>query len=125
MKTLYKIVALVGVSTMATSCFNKEKPNYQLFPDMYESVAYETYAESDAFNNGITAQKPAEGTIPRGFEPEGYDNTPEGLELARVELKSPLRSEEHTSELQSRPHLVCRLLLEKKKKKKIKKKHCI
>src|SRR5207253_10648625 len=30
-----------------------------------------------------------------------------------------LRSEEHTSELQSRGHLVCRLLLEKKKKKRI------
>src|SRR3989442_8009551 len=30
---------------------------------------------------------------------------------------APRRSEEHTSELQSRPHLVCRLLLEKKKKK--------
>src|SRR5437870_7388753 len=29
-----------------------------------------------------------------------------------------VRSEEHTSELQSRGHLVCRLLLEKKKKKK-------
>src|SRR2546422_3135310 len=29
-----------------------------------------------------------------------------------------LRSEEHTSELQSRLHLVCRLLLEKKKKEK-------
>src|SRR2546422_7913901 len=29
----------------------------------------------------------------------------------------PCRSEEHTSELQSRLHLVCRLLLEKKKKK--------
>src|SRR5439155_3292533 len=28
----------------------------------------------------------------------------------------PVRSEEHTSELQSRGHLVCRLLLEKKKK---------
>src|SRR6202045_3041734 len=28
---------------------------------------------------------------------------------------APFRSEEHTSELQSRPHLVCRLLLEKKK----------
>src|SRR5690554_7540493 len=27
-----------------------------------------------------------------------------------------MRSEEHTSELQSRPHLVCRLLLEKKKR---------
>src|SRR5689334_24452820 len=32
-----------------------------------------------------------------------------------------VRSEEHTSELQSQFHLVCRLLLEKKKKKKVKK----
>src|SRR5690554_7097800 len=31
-------------------------------------------------------------------------------------LQAGIRSEEHTSELQSRPHLVCRLLLEKKKK---------
>src|SRR2546429_2645180 len=31
--------------------------------------------------------------------------------------RRPQRSEEHTSELQSRLHLVCRLLLEKKKKK--------
>src|SRR3989442_9398489 len=30
--------------------------------------------------------------------------------------KVSVRSEEHTSELQSRPHLVCRLLLEKKNK---------
>src|SRR5690554_2406895 len=33
-----------------------------------------------------------------------------------VDTSNPARSEEHTSELQSRPHLVCRLLLEKKKK---------
>src|SRR5687768_18162027 len=33
------------------------------------------------------------------------------------------RSEEHTSELQSRLHLVCRLLLEKKKKDKIRRAH--
>src|SRR5690554_7468410 len=35
-----------------------------------------------------------------------------------TQVGQQLRSEEHTSELQSRPHLVCRLLLEKKKKKK-------
>src|SRR2546422_3999065 len=34
-----------------------------------------------------------------------------------------LRSEEHTSELQSRLHLVCRLLLEKKKQKKLYRRH--
>src|SRR2546422_5615823 len=38
----------------------------------------------------------------------------DGVSLARV--ADGLRSEEHTSELQSRLHLVCRLLLEKKKK---------
>src|SRR3712207_6918514 len=37
-----------------------------------------------------------------------YDRRREGYD--------PLRSEEHTSELQSRQYLVCRLLLEKKKK---------
>src|SRR3989442_11605737 len=35
--------------------------------------------------------------------------------LAAMHLQPKKRSEEHTSELQSRPHLVCRLLLEKKK----------
>src|SRR3712207_6995693 len=39
------------------------------------------------------------------------DLTPE---QARKELDGILRSEEHTSELQSRQYLVCRLLLEKK-----------
>src|SRR5690554_7252449 len=35
---------------------------------------------------------------------------------APLKIIEVIRSEEHTSELQSRPHLVCRLLLEKKKK---------
>src|SRR5690606_41891744 len=34
----------------------------------------------------------------------------------RIDGRSPGRSEEHTSELQSRENLVCRLLLEKKKR---------
>src|SRR2546429_1999685 len=36
--------------------------------------------------------------------------------MIAVNCGTPARSEEHTSELQSRLHLVCRLLLEKKKK---------
>src|SRR5690554_1209850 len=38
-----------------------------------------------------------------------------GTQEILVDIKGSHRSEEHTSELQSRPHLVCRLLLEKKK----------
>src|SRR3712207_7762147 len=42
------------------------------------------------------------------------------LRRDRAMVAAVPRSEEHTSELQSRQYLVCRLLLEKKKKKKIK-----
>src|SRR5437660_9475201 len=46
--------------------------------------------------------------------------------LAFVDIMySMLRSEEHTSELQSRGHLVCRLLLEKKKKTRIRISHSL
>src|SRR3712207_7662244 len=42
-----------------------------------------------------------------------YDGTVEGIRL--LDVPAGCRSEEHTSELQSRQYLVCRLLLEKKK----------
>src|SRR5258708_35871775 len=48
---------------------------------------------------------------------EGETDVPP-LELLQALRGIELRSEEHTSELQSPDHLVCRLLLEKKKKKK-------
>src|SRR2546427_12977586 len=54
----------------------------------------------------------------RDREPGGLGRERRGARHARVHL----RSEEHTSELQSQSNLVCRLLLEKKKKKKKKKK---
>src|SRR2546429_9852239 len=44
-------------------------------------------------------------------------NTDDQLQVIPLPHKITQRSEEHTSELQSRLHLVCRLLLEKKKKK--------
>src|SRR5688572_31102096 len=60
------------------------------------------------------------GTIVRyevTLEPTGRSD----LVLLDLPLRAPanaIRSEEHTSELQSQSNLVCRLLLEKKKKKK-------
>src|SRR5947208_6198423 len=44
----------------------------------------------------------------------GLDPFPKPAEAAPSERRSKPRSEEHTSELQSPDHLVCRLLLEKK-----------
>src|SRR3989442_1894240 len=44
-----------------------------------------------------------------------HGSPPSGRSRASGKTPGCSRSEEHTSELQSRPHLVCRLLLEKKK----------
>src|SRR3989442_11100679 len=68
---------------------------------------------------------------PRGNAPGARGSAPAGrgaasgtpvdrlVRLRELFAGANMRSEEHTSELQSRPHLVCRLLLEKKKKKQV------
>src|SRR3989442_2712896 len=52
-------------------------------------------------------------TLFRSLFLEGSDNR--ACQSFALGIPADIRSEEHTSELQSRPHLVCRLLLEKKK----------
>ena len=84
------IFIIIPLCTLLSSCFDPSKPNFQYFPDMYESLAYETYAESEGFANGIVAQLPPEGSIPRGWEPYDYEDSNEGYELAKSQLESPL-----------------------------------
>ncbi len=97
MKRVYKITLLLGITILVASCHNDKSPNYQYFPNMYESVGYETYSESKAFANGKEGQLPAEGSINRGFEPYEYENSTAGYELAKANLKSPLDSLDRNS----------------------------
>jgi hypothetical protein len=76
--TFYSLMVVFSLTTL--SCFDSSKPNYQFFPNMYESVGYSTYEQSDAFANGIEAQIPVEGSIPRGWVPYEY----EGKELYNI-----------------------------------------
>ena len=92
MKRVNKIALLLGITISVVSCHNDKSPNYQYMPNMYESVGYETYSESDAFKNGKEGQLPPDGTIKRGFEPYEYENSTAGYELAKANLKSPLDS---------------------------------
>lgn len=87
---LYRSTVLFLVAITVTSCFDKAEPNYQYFPDMYEPVSYETYGEYDVFVDEQEAKLPAEGSIPRGWRPYGYENTNEGYALAKAELENPL-----------------------------------
>jgi hypothetical protein len=97
MKRVYKITLLFGMTILVASCHNNSAPNYQYFPNMYQSIGYETYSESSAFKNGKEGQLPATGTIKRGFEVYEYEDTAEGYELAKANLKSPLDSTDRNS----------------------------
>ncbi|MDO4727577.1 MAG: cytochrome c [Bacteroidota bacterium] len=98
MRYIYKLAVLLALSITLTSCFDKRNPNYQFFPNMYESVAYETYSESNAFRDGKEGQLPVKGSIPRGFKPYEYPDTTEGLELARTNLVSPLAEADYNAD---------------------------
>jgi mono/diheme cytochrome c family protein len=103
MKSLYKITLLIGIALFFTSCRDNANPNYQYMPNMYESVGYETYAESDAFKSptglkGKEGQLLPAGVIKRGYVPYDYPNTNEGYEAAKASLKSPLDSLSNNTE---------------------------
>src|SRR3712207_6944299 len=88
----------------------RRPPRSTLFP-------YTTLFRSPARARAL----PRRATGPPGRDPQGARRTAgAGAEAARRPSRAAragrARSEEHTSELQSRQYLVCRLLLEKKKK---------
>ena len=91
MKTLKLTVVFVMLFSIV-SCNKKSRRNYEYMPNMYQSVGYETYQESDAFANGVEAQLPVEGTIPRGYSLYEIEDTIEGYELTKATLNSPLDS---------------------------------
>src|SRR5262245_65980281 len=69
------------------------------------------FQDHDPGAGALLAQVQGEGEPGGAASDDGYVNDAAGV----VALALAVRSEEHTSELQSLRHLVCRLLLEKKK----------
>jgi mono/diheme cytochrome c family protein len=92
MKRIYNISLLMIVLIAFASCKKDSRPNYQYMPNMYESIGYEAYSESDAFRNGMEAQLPVDETIARGHDLYEIENTNEGYALAKANLVSPLDS---------------------------------
>src|SRR2546422_8194644 len=84
----------------------RRPPRSTLFP-------YTTLFRSPVDENPA-ASNPSERS---GTEEPSAHKRSAAWETRSFRLDPKTRSEEHTSELQSRLHLVCRLLLEKKKKK--------
>ena len=98
LNTLSKLAVVAAVISI-TSCKEEGGLAPEYMPDMYRSPSMETYVDygelrgkqgNDSIMNSMTARQPVEGTIPRGFQPYGYENTPEGYEMAGQSLKNPI-----------------------------------
>src|SRR2546421_5411276 len=88
----------------------RRPPRSTLFP-------YTTLFRSSTMSRGVFAgmNTPNQIALSASFKPASDGVGRSGRSATRVGDLPDLRSEEHTSELQSRSDLVCRLLLEKKK----------
>src|SRR5690242_21373572 len=96
----------------------RRPPRPTLFP--YTTLFRSGTASSSRAARGPGSRLPLGRARGAGFAPRDLSLLRRGLDLAARDLRRDrvhLRSEEHTSELQSHVNLVCRLLLEKKKKK--------
>src|SRR3712207_7741954 len=87
----------------------RRPPRSTLFP--YTTL----FRSPEAVSQTRTGRPPPFVTSRRPSGPRAM-RTPDCPGVAARDSARPERSEEHTSELQSRQYLVCRLLLEKKKK---------
>src|SRR5438445_9548540 len=92
----------------------RRPPSSTLFP-------YTTLFRSDGVGHAALVARQPEGIEPALAAADDVVRDepahPDHLEAVVRDDRDGPRSEEHTSELQSRQYLVCRLLLEKKKKK--------
>lgn len=89
---------LVAFALTFVSCRDEDGLAYEFMPDMYRSPSIEPYVDYADYGNpdNLTARKPVEGTIARGYMPYSIPNTPEGYELAGQTLKSPIMPSEET-----------------------------
>ena len=53
-----------------------------------EPLSYESYSENQIFQDSLSARLPVAGTIPRGHSLYEYEDTNEGYDLAKLELRN-------------------------------------
>ncbi|PKA97562.1 quinol:cytochrome c oxidoreductase monoheme cytochrome subunit [Flavobacteriaceae bacterium MAR_2009_75] len=101
MNSFSKIAIAFASLFLLVSCWgDKDEPNYQYMPNMYEPVGYEAYGKVEFLPNSQEAMLPADNTIPRGWMPYPFENTIEGKEQARLNTSplDPLNSEDNLAQ---------------------------
>ncbi|HTB07597.1 MAG TPA: cytochrome c [Bacteroidia bacterium] len=94
-RKLLMVMTIVGAgicfSVFFTSCSrnNPDSPGVEYMPDMYRSPSFEDNSVNSFYADGMTDRVPVKGTVPVGFTPDPFPNTPEGWTNASQYLKDP------------------------------------
>ncbi len=91
MKVLTVLGAGVYFTLLFSSC-TRNNPNssgVEYMPDMYRSPSYEDNSMNPFFADSLTDRVPVKGTVPVGFVPDPFPNTPDGWKDAAEYLKDP------------------------------------
>src|SRR5690554_7322941 len=112
------LLLLIALTFIISSCSEESPEEFQINPEFQKHIS--------SFTSGvISAAAPIKIQLTEPYSKKIIPNQAIKDDFIKISPavkgktvwsdQYTLRSEEHTSELQSRPHLVCRLLLEKKK----------
>lgn len=84
------LASLALLALAAAACGPAEdKRAFEYFPDMVRGPAYKAYAPNGVTRDGLTLQRPVEGTIARGYKPFHYGpGEPEAIRAGH-ELTNP------------------------------------
>lgn len=89
------MLTLIGAGicfSLAFSSCSKNNPDssgVEYMPDMYRSPSYEDNSMNPLFADSLTDRPPVAGTVPVGFTPDPFPNTPDGWKDAAQYLKDP------------------------------------
>ncbi|HTA27664.1 MAG TPA: cytochrome c [Bacteroidia bacterium] len=92
---LLKLIPITGlgiyIAFSMASCKrnNPDSSGVEYMPDMYRSPSYEDNSFNPLFADSMTDRVPVKGTVPVGFTPDPFPNTPEGWTNAAQYWKDP------------------------------------
>ncbi len=91
---LLALSSSVFAVSLLTSCHrvNKDSSGVEYMPDMYRSPSYEDNSFNPNFADSMTDRVPVKGTVPVGFTPDPFPNTPDGWANASKYWKDPFEA---------------------------------
>ncbi len=96
-RTLLAIGIVVVLLLHLAASPDHSQRSIEIFPEMLESVPYESQGSNPNFADGSTLRRPVPGTAARGYPAFRYEATPEGGLRAGRELVNPFGADDATA----------------------------